>query len=156
MRKLPWKLSIQKSLLLLFIGVSVILSTTRCQKWITPKNKTQISKHGSDESHYNGQNCMNCHYTEGRGEGWFSTAGTINGNYVGATVRLYDNWGPTPVATIEVDDLGNFYTTEEVDFTNGLNVLITDSNGVSKAMASNIFNGQCNLCHGVTQPVVSF
>ncbi|NRA12029.1 MAG: hypothetical protein HRT57_08770 [Crocinitomicaceae bacterium] len=149
-------------ILMLFICTVIGLTLVRCDKWIKPENKTQISTHGDDESidddhMFNGENCMNCHYSEGRGEGWFSAAGTVigNNNNMG-TINLYQNFGQAPVASIEVDAVGNFYTTETVDFTNGLNVSIVDDQGIELQMSGKIYSGQCNLCHGIITNPLSY
>ena len=148
-------------LLLVFVCLTIGLTFVRCDKWIQPENETQISTHGDDESidddhMFNGQNCMNCHYTEGRGEGWFSLAGTVSGNNSAGLVKLYDGITPSSFKTIEVDAAGNFYTTETIDFSNGLNVSITDDSGVEKFMSAKIYTGQCNLCHGVTTSKLTY
>lgn len=148
-------------LLIVFACLTVALVFVRCDKWIKPENETQISSHGDDESidddhMFNGQNCMNCHYTEGRGEGWFTLAGTTTDNNSTGLVRLYDGVNPGTVATIEVDAAGNFYTTETIDFTTGLYVSITNDAGVEKFMSAKIYTGQCNLCHGVTTSNLSY
>ena len=98
---------------------------------------------------------MNCHYTEGRGEGWFSIAGSLNGNVNGALVHLYSDLSQAPIKTLEIDALGNFFTTDAFDFSGGVYVGIEDSNGAVELMGSKIFNGQCNLCHGVTTDALS-
>jgi hypothetical protein len=148
-------------LLLIFSCFIIALTLVRCDKWVQPENDTKISSHGDDESvdgdhKFNGQNCMNCHYTEGRGEGWFTLAGTVTGNNDVGIVNVYEDFTQAPIKTIEVDAEGNFYTTETIDFTNGLNVSIVDDNGNQQAMSAKVFNGQCNLCHGVTTSKLSY
>jgi len=143
-------------LFLLFVLISFSLPLIRCQKFVPPENDTQISKHGDDESHYFGQNCMNCHYTEGRGEGWFSIAGSISGNHSSGMIKVYSDTSLAAIDSIEVDALGNFFTTNEFNFTEGLFFSTIDSTGVELTMTDKIFNGQCNLCHGVTQAPLTF
>lgn len=115
-------------------------------------NEKQISERGDDESHYTGYNCMNCHYNSGSGEGWFSVAGTVDGAYQNATVELFS--GPdgtgTLLGSLEVDDKRNFFTTDMIDFTDGIYVATNDGNGNREFMEDKIFNGGCNLCHGQT------
>lgn len=147
---------------LLFAGISIILIISQsCQKWVTPENKQATSEWGGDDSvdddhHYNGQNCMNCHYSEGRGEGWFTVAGTVFGNPGDGVVRIYRDPNLAPVAEIQMDAFGNFYTTNALDFSGGLYVMIEDQNGQQKFMGDKITTGQCNLCHGVTTEQLSF
>ena len=99
---------------------------------------------------------MNCHYTEGQGEGWLTVAGTVLGPSTTGTAQIYSDFGQAPIATIEVDAEGNFYTTEAVDFTNGMNVSIKNDNGVEYQMIDKIYTGQCNLCHGVTTSKLAY
>lgn len=120
------------------------------------ENETKISTFNSDESHKSGQNCMNCHVSGNSGEGWFTVAGTVydstlNSTYPNVLVELYTgpNSSATLIATIEVDALGNFYTTESVDLTEGLYASVI-GDIESTYMAGVITNGRCNLCHGVS------
>ena len=119
------------------------------------ENEVKISTFNDDDSHKNGQNCMNCHSSGGSGEGWFNVAGSVYDSsktnpYPNAMVKLYSepNESGVLVKLIEVDGKGNFYTTESVDFGSGLYVSVTDTNGNSKVMNSPIPTGQCNSCHG--------
>lgn len=113
------------------------------------KDIPQISTFSSDESHYHGRNCVDCHYSEGSGYGWFTVAGSISGNPSQTTVELYTSpdGGGTRVGRIEVDRLGNFYTTDRIDFGSGLYVTVR-SPGEVEHMEDKIIFGQCNLCHG--------
>ena len=77
-----------------------------------------ISSTHDDESHNMGQNCLNCHKSGGSGEGWFSLAGTVydslkTATLPNSTVKLYSgpNGTGSLIGIIEVDGLGNFYTT---------------------------------------------
>ena len=130
--------------------ISACLLVVACQKFYPPDNNQQISKHNEDESHNNGQNCMNCHYQAGNGEGWFSVGGTAYGNYQSGYVDLYtDQSLRTLVMSLEIDQLGNFYTTEAIDVTSeGLVVGVRDAQGNVELMNDPIEHGQCNLCHG--------
>jgi hypothetical protein len=118
------------------------------------ENETVISSYGSDESHRAGENCMTCHRSGGSGEGWFTVAGTVydetkTSTFANATVRFYtgpDGTGDLE-ARVEVDQLGNFYTTEAIDFGSGLYVLV-EGNELTNPMISKVNDGQCNSCHG--------
>lgn len=113
-----------------------------------PENETKISEHGDDESHYAGENCMNCHYQEGPGEGWYTMAGSVTGNYQDHTVMAYDALTQELLARVEIDDLGNLFTTESIDYKNGISVVIINESGqVTNVMSTIVNNGQCNLCH---------
>jgi hypothetical protein len=113
-----------------------------------------ISSFDSDESHRTGENCMNCHTKGGKGEGWFTVAGTVYDSTLETTfpnslVSLYQDasGAGSPEITIEVDALGNFYTTEEIDFNQGLYAAVT-GNMEKVLMIGPITDGQCNSCHG--------
>lgn len=135
------------SLLLMF------LTLPACEKEGL-ENETKISSFGSSESHNTGENCMQCHARGGGGEGWFTAAGTAyNSNqsqvFPNATVRLYT--GPqgsgTLVHTIYGDRLGNFYTTEKIDYSGGLYPAIEGATG-TQYMPDPVTHGDCNSCHG--------
>jgi len=118
--------------------------------------ETKISSYSSSESHNMGENCMNCHISGGEGEGYFTAAGTVydnnqNSTYPNATVKLYSepNGGGSLIATLQVDKKGNFYTTQSINFGNGLYVSV-EGNNSTKTMGSSITMGKCNSCHGVT------
>ncbi len=121
------------------------------------ENETKISRNNTDESHNSGQNCMNCHVSGGGGEGWFILAGTLydqslTNTYPNGSVKLTTATGGTgtTVKVIEVDNRGNFYTTESIDFGTGLYVSVVGRNGEQKFMPSKITSGACNSCHGNT------
>ena len=50
---------------------------------------------------------------------------------------------------IQVDGKGNFYTTETIDFGEGLYTL-AEGNTNTEHMNSKITSGQCNSCHGIS------
>lgn len=100
---------------------------------------------------------MSCHKSGGEGKGWFIAAGTvynIEGTKVNgdAVIKLYTGLNGTGelVKTIEVDRKGNFYTTEDIDFSVGLFPVLEGTNS-SKHMSTPTFVGTYNSCHGVTE-----
>ena len=100
---------------------------------------------------------MNCHYQAGNGEGWFTVGGSIYGNYRNGFVDIYsDQTLNELLLSIEIDQLGNFYTTEPIDFpTEGLVVGVRDAQGNVEFMSDPLPHGQCNLCHGtVIEPQI--
>lgn len=133
-----------------------MVATQSCKKE-SEGNETKISRNGDDDSHNNGQNCMNCHKNGGPGEGWFNAAGSVynaaftapqsNGN-----VKLYT--GPNATGTlkytIEVDDKGNFYTTESIDLSGGLYPTVTSATGNSQHMGTALTTAACNSCHNAS------
>lgn len=142
-----------KVLRFLVIVLSVFIVFQSCEK---DDNEQEISSYNDTESHNMGENCMTCHSSEGSGEGWFTLAGTIYDSlkistFPNATVYLYSepNGLGNIMGTIEVDGLGNFYTTDYIDFGNGLYTSVS-GNTSTKYMSSAINTGQCNGCHGVS------
>jgi hypothetical protein len=123
-------------------------------------DETKISYYQGKESHRAGEDCMNCHYNGGSGEYWFQIAGTVYDStltniFPNATVKLYSepNGGGELKNTIEVDALGNFYSTEQIDFGNGLYPTV-QGDELNKNMLSSITDGRCNSCHGNSQDVI--
>jgi hypothetical protein len=140
----------------LILSVIALFFLASCDKE-TEGNETKMSSNFSEESHNTGENCMTCHLSGGPGEGWFTVAGSVYksdliDNYPNGTINLTTaaNGGGTVVKTIEVDAFGNFYTTEDISFGNGLYVAVYGTNGEQKYMPSPITNGKCNACHGNT------
>jgi len=137
----------------IFISMLFIIAIASCKK--NGESETKISNNGSSESHKSGENCMNCHKKGGEGEGWFNIAGTIydslkvNTNPNGF-VDLYTqpNGGGTLVKHLQVDGLGNFYSTESVNFGGGLFPVLVTKTGNKKFMGGSIKTGACNSCHG--------
>ncbi len=144
------------SIVTLVFILSITLVFFSCEKDEYGENETLISRNGDTESHKNGQNCMDCHISGGDGEGWFTVAGSVydinTSPYPNATVGLYTepNGSGTLVKSIEVDGEGNFFTTEPLDFADGLYTNVTDAQGNVVNMISSISTGQCNSCHGET------
>ena len=131
--------------------LSGIILFQSCEK---EENETKISSYNEDESHRAGENCVSCHTSGGSGEGWFTIAGTVydslkTSTFPNSTVRLFTgpNGSGSLISTIEVDALGNFYTTENIDFGNGLYTSV-EGNLYVTHMNSIITSGQCNGCHG--------
>jgi len=133
----------------------IVLIILACNK---DNNTSNISSTNSRKSHNQGQNCMNCHVSGGKGEGWFQAAGTVYDSTLAKTnpngfIDLYTepNGAGTLVKRIAVDGLGNFYTTESISFTNGLFPSVVSSTGKKKFMSGSISIGACNSCHGSSQ-----
>lgn len=145
-----------KFLSALVIVFTLLVMIESCKKENDTNGETKTSSHSSKESHNTGKNCMTCHKQGGSGEGWFNIAGTVydslkTATYPNATVNLYT--GPNGTGSlkysINVDGLGNFYTTGNIDFSGGLYPSVQGI-GTTKYMSSAITTGQCNSCHGVT------
>lgn len=149
----PWFNTSRLYLGLIITGMLAV-TVQSCEK--KGKNETKISSYKSDESHNNGQNCMNCHKSGGDGEGWFTVAGSVYDStgtnaYANATVKIFSgpNGNGTLLDIIEVDKLGNFYTTEAIDLSKGAHPIVESSKGINM-MSDLLVSGQCNSCHGVT------
>jgi len=121
------------------------------------EHEVKISKSFSDESHKTGQDCMSCHVSGGGGEGWFTVAGSVynkeltdvNPNGL-VQFTTEANGSGAIIEEVEVDGKGNFYTTEPIDFGDGLYVLVQSSEGKIRYKNSKITNGACNSCHGLS------
>ena len=121
-------------------------------------SEENISYHGETESHNMGQNCMNCHNSNGPGEGIFNVAGTVYDSLQttplpNGKVELFDApTGGNLIASIEVDANGNFFSTNAINFGSGLYPRVISPNGHVKSMSTPLTMGACNSCHGVSQP----
>lgn len=147
------KLKLITNLSILIFSVLILQS---CEKDEESGERQIASAYNSKESHNMGINCMNCHKSGGSGEGIFNAAGTVyndlnTGTYANATVKLFTepNGAGLLKNTIQVDAFGNFYTSENVDFANGLYASV-EGNSQTNYMATPITSGQCNSCHGIS------
>ncbi len=122
----------------------------------TGGNDVVVTSHyGETTSHRAGENCFSCHRQGRDGTGWFTVAGTVYESNLGVvnpdtTVRLFTRPGGTGklVGTLEVDGLGNFFTTEPIDFSPGLYPVVYGQREVHyKALVT--WSGECSRCHGV-------
>lgn len=117
------------------------------------------SEKGKQESHLTGSQCMKCHQAKGDAPGIFTVAGTITdktGNVMpGAIVQLTSEdaavvpGGGTVYTQINVDALGNFYTTEKLPFPDpgAIPSVISANNGKVVSMEYMSLSGACNFCH---------
>lgn len=143
----------------LFILVATIVAFPVGCKHIVGKctgGESKSSNSGEDRSHNSGANCMHCHYSGGPAGICFTLGGTVfdslQGNIqTGGTMKLYTGPNGTGdvVLTLHVDDRGNFYTSQTINFIGGLYPAITGSGGTTKYMSSPIKIGSCGSCHGV-------
>ena len=143
-------------LVFLCIFPVILLFVTGCKREEGNCEKTVISTYNQDESHHNGQNCMDCHYDGGDGEGCFNTAGSVYEEnlttpLINATVRLYTqpNGAGDLKATIEVDAKGNFFNTDVI-YGATLYPAVSGLSGTTQYMAGFVTSGACNKCHGIT------
>ena len=138
-----------------FLLVLFIMALSSCESEGGCGESMQSSA-GESESHNVGKNCVSCHSSGGSGEGCFSAAGTVYDSTLintnnNATIKLYSqpNAGGTVVATLTADQLGNFYDTQNYDFSKGVYPSVTGAKG-TKHMGTMITTASCNSCHGVS------
>tara|TARA_B100001750_G_C15263774_1_gene474004 strand:- start:70 stop:600 length:531 start_codon:yes stop_codon:yes gene_type:complete len=130
-------------------------------------SETRESKIGGLLSHNSGQDCIECHSAEGAGNGIYTVAGSVfrvdqATPFPNIMVKFYPNKSRTgdPVTVLEVDGLGNFYTTKDImsegkgDGEIGLLYpsVVTDDNRIDMPVAFSTSMGGCNSCHGVDIP----
>lgn len=144
----------------MFLGMTFLVASAmflqNCKNGVKKGcGETKISKSGEKESHNNGKNCMTCHVESGDGDGCFVVAGSAyksdkSSPASSGSIKLYTeaNGGGTLKHTIQIDQNGNFYTTENIDMT-GLFPSI-DLGGNVQHMSTQPGTGACNSCHGVT------
>jgi hypothetical protein len=115
-----------------------------------------ISKSGERKSHNVGRNCMECHQAKGPGKGRFRVAGSLfvestRAPSEGGVLEL--RAGPKPdaalVLRVEVDALGNFFSTEALPFPDqALFPSVKNADGsLVNAMPFPTISGACNQCH---------
>ncbi|MEY4514940.1 MAG: hypothetical protein RLZZ450_7062 [Pseudomonadota bacterium] len=130
-------------------------------------DRSNISSAAGDDSHKQGDprygaNCMRCHQASGPGVGRFSAAGTVvdlNGLPAkGTKVEIFSGTADRPnktfldvtrYALLEVDQNGNFFTTEPIPYAQQkLTARILGPDGrVLESMFSTKQTGACNTCH---------
>ncbi len=123
--------------------------------------ETEISTYNSRESHKTGSDCGSCH-RPGQNEYVFSVAGSVykadrQTPAPGATVYLYTQPQAQGelVLRLEVDRYGNFYTTEPLSRNiQELYPTVVGASGATHHMKTWAHTGNCNSCHGSSQPVI--
>lgn len=119
----------------------------------TSLNVENIGTSDTGRSHNQGMNCMTCHQERGPGKGLFSVAGTIvnadGTSAKGAKIVVYKDEARTEeVLTVEVDKLGNFYTTEKAPFPADAYPVMVSADGSKRIqMPFSTASGACNMCH---------
>jgi hypothetical protein len=120
------------------------------------ESSSVASTSGTSKSHNMGLNCMNCHKAGGPGEGIFTAAGTVynsaaTATFPNATINFYTgpNGTGTLLYTVSGDNLGNFYTSQALNFAVGLYPTVQGKT-TTMYMSTSISTGQCNSCHGVS------
>ncbi len=143
----------------LFLLIPVLVVTALVVSAFTvPEETSLISKPNTKKSHEFGTDCMSCHKKGGTAKSIFMVSGSVLDEarvkvYKNPVIKLYtERKGQGElVATILGDALGNFYSTENIDFSIGLYPTLIGTEGVAepiKHMSRPIFSGSCNSCHG--------
>jgi len=133
-----------------------------CKKDLpTPPSTAFNSKHRDTLSHNNGQVCLTCHGVDGSASRSFVVAGSVfqadlTTPSLNGTLYFWSDNGGTGllVATLDVDGKGNFYTTSSILPGSGTFPQIIGTSGDVKNMPIRAPNGNCNSCHGVTDPPI--
>ena len=143
-----------RNLIILIFAIVFMTALIGCEKDNHSENESNISKNYDNKSHKTGNDCMECHVKGGTGEGWFSVAGTVYDSLQTTTnpnglIKLFTSPASPEdlISTIEMDALGNFFTTEPINLESGLFVSVFNSSGKSKSMVSPVYSGSCNSCH---------
>jgi len=145
----------------------VLLFMAACSHYDELQNNAKESRTGDDESHNAGENCMRCHnageFSEAALEGWWNIGGTAYKNGRTAKSGYVELWtGPNRTGEflyrLEIDELGNFYTSKIIDFQGGfLPVLLNADGSFNAGMSSKTVVGACNTCHdNKTQDRITF
>ena len=111
----------------------------------------------STQSHRAGRDCMDCHKIGGDGVGHFVVAGTVYSTrdtskvLPNGYIKFFatDDRTGTPQFVVEVDGYGNFFTTDNFEFTKFYATHANVSGGMS-SMIAKPSSGACNSCHGIS------
>ena len=142
------------------IGLSFLLTVLSISFFSCKKDAkcgaTNISASGGDDSHNNGQNCMQCHTDGGEGKGCFSAAGSVYNSALSSPVNsgkveffTQANGAGQLMYTIQIDSYGNFYSTADMNLV-GLFPRVTGPTGTQQSMSTGLSSGKCNTCHNVS------
>jgi len=141
---------------LLFLISILSLYLTACGHEDEDSQDIAISSNGGQKSHNTGQDCLSCH--QSGNEYIFSTAGTVyqqqNLTAPLPNVKIVFHDGPNAsgnlIHSIEVDALGNFYTTDAIAGGSGLFISVdVAGKPITNSMLFAIKSGQCWTCHNI-------
>lgn len=134
---------------------AIVLLGTRCQHGNCKDGSP--SHHGGSRSHNVGRNCQQCHLADGPGEVCWAIGGTAYDSISGSTlanvtVRFYKSLtdSSASIFSLDGDDKGNFYTSQDPGLAAWLYPEVTAANGHTARMTQPINTGACNSCHGVS------
>lgn len=122
----------------------------------------EASEHHSNESRGMSGDCISCHKAGGSGEGVFTLGGTVfqedlKTKQPNGYIKLYSGPQGTGVLlkTIQVDNLGNFYSDANYNFSLPIYPAAVSASGNVKYMSTSLSGGSCNSCHGPTTSVIN-
>jgi hypothetical protein len=121
--------------------------------------KQMSSKANGAKSHFFGISCNNCHGVKAdKADGCFSISGSVYDEarariHKNPVIKLYTEQGAKGklVAVLYGDANGNFYSTQKIDYSQGLYPSLYGTPGTrepEKHMTRMTFTGDCNKCHG--------
>lgn len=123
------------------IAIVVIIFNVACEK-----ESIKTSSYSSS-SHNAGKSCNSCHSEVKVCGTVYDTTQTKTVSNVIIKFSTTNNSNGTIKATIEVDNSGNFYTENNIEFS-GLYPFVEYTNGSkTQYMQSPITSGDCNSCH---------
>jgi hypothetical protein len=134
------KIKLNSIFLFTFFTLSSMFVFQSCEKEDEGCDEDNISIAGDDESHNAGQNCMQCHYDGGEGEGCFVVAGTLydslqQNTKMSGSIEFYTepNGQGQLIKTVAIDTKGNFFTTDLFNL-QGLYPVAVGTNGSKQYM----------------------
>lgn len=140
--------------------IIILFIITSCKK-DNAGGGSKSSAYGGTESHNVGKACLGCHNTGGGNDFWWTVAGTVyktgetdlNPN---SAVYLFSGRQPDGklLLTLQVDSKGNFYTTQNIDFSKGLFPAVKSISGDVRYMPDSAVSGNCNDCHVAGKRIV--
>lgn len=137
------------------LATGILLFAWGCKHGRCENGPTSVA--GTERSHHVGENCQSCHLPDGDGKGCWTVAGTIynpNGTQVATHARVLLFGSPLGQGgeqlSLDDDDLGNVYTSQDVNFSSGLYPAVISAAGDTAFMLEAIRDGACNRCHGNT------
>lgn len=128
-----------------------------CKK--TSNDTSTQSKHHETKSHNNGTSCLSCHSSGGTASKfqWIMAGSVYQNGEVSASpngmIYLWSGVSGTGdlKATLQVDGLGNFFTTASVMPSSPIYPQVINATGSAfKNMPLPITSGNCHGCHGVS------
>lgn len=148
-----------KKISVIALLAGVVLFLVQCSHVDELARNPKQSEAGENESHNYMQDCMRCHNdskneASGVGGGWWTIAGSVEDDEDNrpadkGKVELWsevDRQG-TLYATLDIDELGNFYTNQIIDYNGVCYPVLVAPSGNWVGMSQAFTSGGCNSCH---------